>query len=289
MTLKISTIVDYLQLERIEENIFRGKSRDLGTPQVYGGQVLGQAIQAAQHTVENRNAHSVHCYFLRRGDFNAPIIYEVDRSRDGSSFAARRVVAIQHGRPIFTMSASFQQPEEGLDHGQSIAMPPPPPGAGEDRGLLPEDGAHTIRQPHEEFQICPVDDEDKTDPLSYQWWIKTRQGLPDDGDIHRSVLAYISDLGLLGASLLPHGYSLKNWKTTGPKLLLASIDHALWFHRPFRVDEWLLYYMRPVSTSGARGLALGSIYDASGALVATTAQEGLTRLREDSPKPREGA
>ena len=279
MTTEISKIVDYVQLERIEENIFRGESRDLGTPQVYGGQVLGQAIQAAQLTVAGRPVHSVHCYFLRRGDFNAPIIYEVDRSRDGSSFTARRVVAIQHGRPIFTMSASFQAPEEGLDHGMRVEMPPLPT-PGEHRAPpMPIIGQRNMQRPHSEFQIYEVAPQDQTDPMSFQWWVKTRHALPDNQDIHRSVLAYISDFGLLTASLLPHGITTKESYNTTPNFIFASIDHAIWFHRPFRVDEWLLYYIRPVSTSGARGLSIGSLYDTEGTLVATTIQEGLARQR----------
>lgn len=279
MTNEISKIVDYVQLERIEDNIFRGESRDLGTPQVYGGQVLGQAIQAAQLTVEGRPVHSVHCYFLRRGDFNAPIIYEVDRSRDGASFTARRVVAIQHGRPIFTMSASFQAPEEGLDHGMLLEMPPLPK-EGEHRAPpMPIIGQRNMHRPHSEFQIYEVASQDQTDPMSFQWWVKTRHALPDNQDTHRSVLAYISDFGLLTASLLPHGITTEESYDTTPNFIFASIDHAIWFHRPFRVDEWLLYYIRPVSSSGARGLSIGSLYDPQGTLVATTIQEGLARQR----------
>lgn len=279
MATEISKIVDYVTLERIEDNIFRGESRDLGTPQVYGGQVLGQAIQAAQRTVEGRPVHSVHCYFLRRGDFNAPIIYEVDRSRDGSSFTARRVVAIQHGRPIFTMSASFQAQEEGFDHGSTIAMPPLP--GDDDRHELPMPilGLRNMRRPHGEFQVYQVAEQDKTDPMSFQWWVKTRHALPDNQDIHRSVLAYISDFGLLNASLMPHGISVQDWSKATPDIIFASIDHAIWFHRPFRVDDWLLYYIRPISSSSARGLSIGSLYDTNGTLVATTMQEGLARQR----------
>jgi len=277
MTSEISKIVDYVQLERIEENIFRGESRDLGTPQVYGGQVLGQAIQAAQQTVQGRPVHSVHCYFLRRGDFNAPIIYEVDRSRDGSSFTARRVVAIQHGRPIFTMSASFQTPEEGLDHGTRIEMPPLPGDDNQHELPMPILGLRNRLRPHSEFQVYQVAAQDKTDPMSFQWWVKTRHRLPDNEDIHRSVLAYISDFGLLSASLLPHGISLEDSTQTTPNIIFASIDHAIWFHRPFKVDNWLLYYIRPVSSSSSRGLSIGSLYDMDGNLVATTAQEGLAR------------
>ncbi|MGI9295558.1 MAG: acyl-CoA thioesterase [Pseudomonadales bacterium] len=237
-------------------------------------------MQAAQATVEGRPVHSVHCYFLRRGDFNAPIVYEVEHSRDGGSFTARRVVAIQHGRPIFTMSASFQATEAGLDWGRRIDMPPLPskPGRTARHSSQSDNGPrHKIAMPTSDFTLCRVEQAHKTDPQSLQWWIKTRDALPEEQDIQRAVLAYISDFGLLGASLLPHEYPVEDPNAPRPKILFASIDHAIWFHRPCKVDEWLLYYCRSISTSGARGTAQGSLYDAEGMLVATTMQEGLVR------------
>lgn len=275
MASNLSKIIDFMQLERIEENIFRGESQNLGTPQVFGGQVLGQALNAAQQTVDGRPAHSVHAYFLRRGDFNAPIVYQVDRSRDGGSFSARRVEAIQHGRPIFTLSASFQVPEEGLDHHDQRSLPPIP----KQTSITEQHGPHPFRLA-QDFDIFKVDstndDANKDTSYSMQWWLKTREPLPDDPAIHRTVLAFISDYGLLPTSLMPHGFDITDkskWKDT----VLASIDHTIWFHRPCRMDEWLFYDCKPISTSGGRGASHGSLYTQSGTLVATTFQEGLTR------------
>jgi acyl-CoA thioesterase-2 len=275
-------VLKFLELERIEENIFRGESRDLGTPQVYGGQVLGQALLAAQATVEEGRApHSVHSYFLRRGDFNAPIVYEVDRSRDGRSFTARRVVAVQHGRPIFTLSASFQHEEPGLEYDAKIEMPPLP-------GDLPKNEEWETKQqekiaeenkpcvkhrPTSGFALRPVGTDYRSDKDSLQWWIKTSDPVPDDHKAHTALLAYFSDFGLLASSLIPLGFRIGGMDD----ILFATIDHSIWYHRPFKVDDWLLYYCRSVSVSGARGFAHGSIYNQDGLLVASTAQEGLAR------------
>ncbi|MFK8019682.1 MAG: acyl-CoA thioesterase [Pseudomonadales bacterium] len=276
---KISKIVDFLQLERIEENIFRGESRDMGTPQVFGGQVLGQAMEAASCTVEDRAVHSVHAYFLRRGDFNAPIVYEVDRSRDGRSFSARRVVAIQHGRPIFTMSASFQTPEEGLESARGIVMPALPENADKSSGKKAAKNA--VPMPHSDFKVWRLDEEQRTDKESFQWWMRTRDTLPDDPRTHASVLAYISDFGLLGSAILPLTEELGPREARRKEIQFASIDHTIWFHRPFRMDEWLLYYCRSISNSQSRGLAQGSVYNRDGLLVASTMQEGLVRVVGD--------
>lgn len=281
----IDNIVGFLQLERIEENIFRGESQDLATGQVYGGQVLGQALQAAKMTVVDRPAHSVHAYFLRKGDVNAPIVYEVDRSRDGRSFTARRVVAIQHGRPIFTLAASFQQPEDGLEFETRIAMPAIPAAAADATAAAEEsiDAVPTLLKPTSFFDVRPVNPIENSASNSLQWWVRSKKALSDDANCHRAVLAFLSDFGLLGSTLVPHGYSIADLKRmTGnepPKaaFAIASIDHAIWFHRAFRVDEWLLYQCCPVSTSGARGLAHGSVYAENGTLVASTTQEGLIR------------
>ncbi len=275
MSVEIRSIQDILTLERIEEDIFRGQSQNIGTPQVYGGQVLGQAIAAAQVTIDNRPVHSVHAYFLRKGDFNAPIIYKVDRNREGRSFAARRVVAIQHGKPIFTLAASFQVPEEGLEYQDVLTLP----NIDDATPLFPRKPEDSRRdgkiRPTHYFDMRVVDTPVGENSLSF--WIKTRDTLPDDADLHREVLAYVSDFGLLYSALVPHGYNFLSLKKPLSELALASIDHAIWFHRTFRADEWLFYQCVPVSTSGGRGLGRGSFIDVEGRLVATTIQEGLMR------------
>ncbi|MGI9293581.1 MAG: acyl-CoA thioesterase [Pseudomonadales bacterium] len=296
MSPALNNIIGFLQLERIEENIFRGASQDLGTGQVFGGQVLGQALQAAKMTVADRPAHSVHAYFLRKGDVSAPIIYEVDRSRDGRSFTARRVVAIQHGRPIFTLSASFQQPEEGLDFETRIAMPGLPAAKEKTPSDVEKadndadksiDTAPALLGPTSFFEVRAVDPAEIQTPSCLQWWIKSKESLPDDVNFHRAVLAYLSDFGLLGSTLIPHGYPIARRKKSPAEkksradMSIASIDHAIWFHRSFRADRWLLYQCCAVSTSSARGLAHGSVYAENGTLVASTTQEGLIRKKTE--------
>lgn len=285
MTELLQELVSLLKLERLEDNLFRGPSRDIGTSRVFGGQVLGQAIKAAQYTVEaRRNIHSLHAYFLREGDHDHPIIYEVDRSRDGKSFSARRVVAIQHGRPIFTLSASFQIDEEGLEY--SIEMPEVP---GPDT-LLSVREYETRHMNHlpEKFQrllslsapfdIKPVDFdeqlESKSSSSGRHFWIKTTDKLPAEPQLHRSILAYVSDYGLLTSTLVPHGLHFLD-----SSLIMASIDHAMWFHRPFSMDQWLLYSCEAVFTGNARGLAKGHFFQEDGSLVASTSQEGLLRSK----------
>jgi len=282
-------LIALLQLERIEDNIFRGDSRDIGSAQVFGGQVLGQALSAAQHTVEERVAHSLHAYFLRRGDMEAPIIYEVDRARDGGSFSTRRVVAIQHGRPIFNLAASFQNPEPGLDHQADAPDVPGPEGLSDlaeiacayiDKLPVKIRRFMTDKRP---FEFRPVDplsigSSEPQSPVKHVW-IRAVDSLPDDVALHQNLLAYVSDFELLGTSALPHGLPFAEGK-----VIMASLDHALWFHRPFRIDEWLLYTMDSPNASGARGFARGQLFDAKGMLVASTAQEGLVRVIE---KPRE--
>ncbi|MFK7806609.1 MAG: acyl-CoA thioesterase [Saprospiraceae bacterium] len=262
-----------LDLERIDTNIFRGQSQDIGTKQVFGGQVLGQAIAAAQMTISDRSAHSAHAYFLRKGDFNAPIIYEVDHSRDGRSFSTRRVVAIQHGRPIFITSASFQIKEEGLEFYNPVELPdlesafkiPMPEGNGSSK--------YRIAQ---YFDARIIDPQNSANKNQYQIWLRLREELPDHGDLHRSILAYVSDFGLLISTLMPHGINLGTLHKV-KDFILASIDHAIWFHRPFKVDEWFFYECSPVSTSSSRGMARGSFYNQAGVLIASTTQEGLIR------------
>ena len=281
------SIYDVLTLERIEKNIFRGQSQDIGTPQVFGGQVLAQALESAQATVEDRTIHSVHAYFLNKGDFEAPIIYEVDRSRSGRSFSARRVVAIQHGRPIFTMSASFQIDEHGLDYGQKIAMPKLPDAATTTytpwQKSVKSNGSPTPRsqkiraiKPTSYFDSEIVSVSNEHSDANLQVWLKLKENVSGDETRHKTLLAYVSDLGLLLATLTPHGYQVFNPLEIS-KFALASIDHAMWFHRPFKIDQWMLYKSQAISTSNARGLAKGSFYSAEGELVATTMQEGLIR------------
>ena len=279
-------LLKLMELEPLEVNLFRGVSRDIGTERVFGGQVLAQALLAASYTVEDRQAHSLHAYFLRAGDHQAPIVYNVDRSRDGRSFSSRRVVAIQHGRPIFTLAASFQVEEEGLDH--QFEMPDvPPPEEVEPWALLPlEDFDHMPESMQRwldrfgpfEFRVVrgPAPAHRVPQPPFKELWFKLHGQLDDDPQLHRALLAYVSDFHLIGTATLPHGIS---W--VQGNLMIASLDHAMWFHREFRLDDWLLYVCDSPSTSGGRGLARGMIYNRHGHLVASTAQEGVIRVRED--------
>ncbi|MEM8811528.1 MAG: acyl-CoA thioesterase II [Pseudomonadota bacterium] len=280
----IARLLATLDLERLELNLFRGRSPQVGWQRVFGGQVVGQALVAAARTVEERTVHSLHGYFLRPGDPEVPILYEVDRIRDGRSFATRRVVAIQHGRAIFSMSASFQVSEEGLDH--QIGMPDVPmpedlPSEKELRDLYIDIAPENVRRYWERdrpIELRPITMEHyftrhKLEPLQ-KIWFRATGPLPDSSDIHDCVLAYASDMTLLDTSLFAHGRSVFD-----PDLQLASLDHALWFHRPFRADDWLLYSQDSPNTSGARGFNRGSIYDRSGRLVASVVQEGLIRIR----------
>lgn len=283
MDRRLADLLHILELEPLEVNLFRGESRDIGSPQVFGGQVLGQALVAASRTVEGRFCHSLHSYFLRRGDFDAPIVYQVDRSRDGHSFTTRRVVAIQHGEQIFHMSCSFQVPEPGIDHADWMPDVPPPEGLRdfEDyREELMRELPEKVRRffSHERpFEFRPVKMPDYLNPkvqaARKHVWFRAVDRLPtDDPVLHRCLLAYVSDYNLLETATLPHALSFL-------QLQMASIDHAMWFHRPFRVDDWLLYVTDSPSASGARGFARGSVYTRDGALVASTAQEGLIRVR----------
>lgn len=281
----IEDLLQVLQLEKLEINLFRGVSRDIGLPQVFGGQVLGQALAAASATIgDDRAVHSLHAYFLLPGDVAAPIIYEVDRSRDGGSFSSRRVVAIQHGQPIFHMSASFQVEQAGLEH--QLPMPDvTPPEALEDVGVIVGRSPHIAPEYKAWFniplpiQFRPVNGEeflspDPSAPVT-QFWFRAGGALPDDPVLQRSVLAYASDFYLLRAATHPLGIAFPS-----PRLRLASIDHAMWFHRPVRADDWLLYCIDSPSASGSRGLSRGSIFNRQGQLVASVAQEGLIRVKD---------
>ncbi|MFO1393655.1 MAG: acyl-CoA thioesterase II [Steroidobacteraceae bacterium] len=278
----LADLVALLDLERLEMNLFRGESRDIGSPQVFGGQVLGQALRAAYGTVDDRKVHSLHAYFLRRGDFNAPIIYEVDRSRDGASFSNRRVLAIQHGQPIFNMAASFQVEEDGPDHQVPVPDVAPPE---ELPDLTLEVRKHLARMPAErrkfwqlerpfEFRSVEAIQAGEPSPGVRNLWFRLVDRCPDDPILHHCLLAYMSDYHLLETATLPHGLAYRPEDVT-----LASLDHGMWFHRPVRVDEWLLYALISPSSSGSRGLAFGRIFDRAGRLVASTAQEGLMRTR----------
>jgi len=280
MDQRLAELLKLLDLERLEDNLFRGQSRDVGAPQVFGGQVLGQALVAASRTVDERLVHSLHAYFLRRGDVNAPIVFEVDRSRDGGSFTSRRVVAIQHGQPILTMSASFQQAEPGMDHQAPMPDAPPPEGLrdlGEINAEMLDRVPEKVRgffQHQRPFEFRPVNPPNYTNPApsapAKQQWFRAVDRLPDDQPLHRCLLAYVSDYHLLDTATLPHGISFL-------QLQMASIDHVIWFHRDVRVDEWLLYAIDSPSASGARGFGRGAIYSRDGRLVASVAQEGLIR------------
>lgn len=284
MDRRLADLIHLLKLERLEINLFRGESRDIGNPQVFGGQVLGQALMAAYATVEGRAAHSLHAYFLRPGDFNAPIVYEVDRARDGGSFTSRRVIAIQHGEQIFNMAASFQVEQEGLEH--QIAMPAvPPPEELQDfedyivekRNQIPEQFRRLFKYPRPfEFRPVqpPLDLKPTEQPATKQVWFRAVDKIPgDDPALQRSLLAYVSDYHLLDTTLRPHALSWLN-----ADIRMASIDHAMWFHKALRVDEWLLYALDSPSASGARGFTRGSIFTRDGKLIASTAQEGLIRI-----------
>jgi acyl-CoA thioesterase II len=282
----LQSLIDVLDLEYIEENIFRGTNRNLGSKRVFGGQVLAQALVAARRTVDaERMPHSLHAYFILPGDIEAPIVYDVDRIRDGGSFTTRRIRAIQHGQPIFNMSASFHRPEPGLEHQDEMPGDIPGPEELSDEldliravaDRFPDEVRDIVTQdrPFHFRQVDPVDlFKPQVRPPRNAVWFKTVARLADDPSIHQSLLAYASDHGLLPISLRPHGLS---WFY--PNMQVASLDHVLWFHRPFRVDEWLLYLTESPSASGARGFTRGSIYDQSGALVASVAQEGLIRKK----------
>jgi len=285
----LKDLIKLLNLETLEDNLFRGESRDLGGKSVFGGQVIGQALTAASRTVSSSVPHSLHAYFLRPGDMNKPIIYDVDRIRDGRSFTARRVQAIQNGLPILSMMVSFQQPEDGLEHQAAMPQVPQPEQLKSmaqhvEQWLdeVPEvsERAHTSLTREVAIEFKPIHPSNplrpSVQPPSQAFWLRAAGALPNDGLLHRSVLAYATDFYLLSTALRPHAM---NWfsETTA----VASIDHAIWFHREFRVDDWLLYVMDSPTAQGARGLSRGLIYDRSGRLVASVIQENLMRKLGD--------
>ena len=280
----LDELVAQLQLEQLENNLFRGRSNDIGSPAVFGGQVLGQALMAAARTVPTHAVHSLHAYFLRPGDKEAAIVYEVDRIRDGASFTTRRVTAIQHGKAIFHMTASFQQSEQGVEHQRAMPETPDPDGLRDDQEAmravfdqLPQRAREVLgRQRPIEFRtVNPVH------PIApgvqspcNQAWMRATGALPDDPILHRALLAYACDFSLLSVALRPHGLTYFQ-----PNVQSVSLDHAMWFHRDFRFDDWLLYETDSPSASGARGFCRGSLFSRDGRLVASVSQEGLIRKR----------
>jgi acyl-CoA thioesterase II len=286
MTDPLDQLVGLLDIEQIEVNLFRGFSPNETSVRVFGGQVLGQALVAASRTVEDREAHSLHGYFLRPGDPKTPIIYDVDRIRDGKSFTTRRVNGIQHGKAIFSMSVSYQVAEAGLDHQSTMPDVPMPEDLQTEQELraavldkIPEKfrGWYSRERP---VEIRPVDPYDPTDPpvreATKSVWFKARHKLPEDASIHKCVLAYASDMSLLETCLGPHGMGFMT-----PNMQMASLDHAMWFHRPFKADEWMLYTQDSPSASGARGFNRGEVFTRDGELIASVTQEGLARLHQD--------
>jgi acyl-CoA thioesterase II len=281
----LEALIQQMDLEQLEVNLFRGQSKDLWGPRVFGGQVVGQALIAAERTIEARVPHSLHAYFLLPGDADAPIVYQVERIRDGKSFSARRVQAIQHGRPILSMIASFQVPEDGLEHAAPMPEVPPPEALlptstlnarwVAEAGPLPP-GAKEALLARSAIEFRPVEPRNPLAPSPAEprqaVWFRAVDRVPDDPRLHRCLLAYASDYHLVGTALRPHG---RSWFQRS--MVVASLDHALWFHRDGRVDEWLLYVMDSPSSQKARGLARGLVYDAGGRLVASVAQEGLMR------------
>ena len=281
MATDISSLISVLDLEQLEVNLFRGYSPQNNWKRVFGGQVVGQALVAAARTVEDRLTHSLHSYFLLGGDPKVPIIFEVDRIRDGGSFTTRRVVAIQHGHAIFSMGVSFHKEETGFSH--QFAMPDVPdpetlPTEEELRDKVPE-SMRRMWMMDRPVELRPVNLDryaltGKADQIQ-KIWFRTKGSLPDDKRLHQCALAYASDFTLLHAALVQHGRP-----PFDPSLMMASLDHAVWFHRDFRADEWLLYVQDSPSAEGARAFTRGTIYDRKGVLVASVAQEGLIRVRK---------
>jgi acyl-CoA thioesterase-2 len=281
----LADLIDLLALERIDRDLFRGRSQDLGWGAIFGGQVLGQALSAAAQTVvAERVVHSLHGYFVRAGDVTRSILYQVDRLRDGKSFSTRRVVALQEGEAIFSLEASFQIQEEGFEHQDPMPEVPAPEALRSERAMalaiadrLPPKlvAMATAERP---IEIRPVEPRNplapRVLPPRRNQWYRAIDTLPDDPALHRYLLAYASDFSFLGTAMDPHGVS---WLVPG--MHVASIDHAMWFHRPFRFDDWVLYVVDSPSASGARGLVRGQFFDRHGRLLASTAQEGLMRKR----------
>ena len=288
MSKPLDDLVELLSLEQIEEDLFRGQSLDLGFYRLFGGQALGQSVSAATQTVDpSRTVHSVHGYFLRPGDANLPIVYQVERQRDGGSFSSRRVTAIQKGAPIFSCSVSFHLREDGYHHQPSMPQDIPAPETLVCEQEMARNFIHLIPEPMRESYLAeraieirhvervnPLAPE-RREPLKYVWF-RANGSLPDSPELHKYLLTYASDFNLLITSLLPHGVTIHQ-----PGMQCASIDHAIWLHSDLRMDDWLLYAMDSPWAGNSRGFSRASIFNRAGQLVASVAQEGLTRLRED--------
>ncbi|MEL0635976.1 acyl-CoA thioesterase II [Marinomonas sp. TI.3.20] len=281
----VHNLIDLLRLERLSSTKFIGRSQDIGFPKVFGGQVVGQSLSAATQTVEARHPHSLHCYFLRPGDSNHPIEYDVEVVRDGGSFSVRRVTASQFGKSILVMTISFQIEESGFDHQEVMPNVPGPESFKSELSLYQEHAGEIPQKVRElfvadrpiEYRIVENQNPFRPRPgiAKRHMWIRSVDVLPDEPLIHQSMLAYTTDYGFLETALMPHGISIGN-----PYLNVASLDHSIWFHRAFRLDEWLLYVADSPSTSHSRGFVRGQIFNLSGELVASTAQEGLLRYNK---------
>lgn len=290
MSSAVSDLLSILDLERLEVNLFRGRSPQVGMKRVFGGQVLGQALVAATRTVEGVLPHSLHAYFLLAGDPSVPIIYDVDRIRDGKSFTTRRVVAIQHGQAIFSLMVSFHADETGLDHQMKMPDVPHPDALPDDaeikQKILPQlpEAVRNYYLRNRPIELRPVDfgryAGKRQEGDRFNIWMRTTAPLPHDPAIHRCALAYASDLTILDTALLPHQRSVFDRNIMG-----ASLDHALWFHRPFHADQWLLYTQDSPNMHGARGFGRGLIFAEDGTLIASVAQEGMLRERRAEAKP----
>ncbi len=279
----VENLVETLALEPIEMNLFRGTSPTDGGPRIFGGHVIAQALLAAYETVQDRVCHSIHCYFIRPGDPKVPILYEVDRARDGASFTTRRVVAIQHGQQIFNLAGSFQVPEEGFEHQAVMPYAPPPETLDDGRAQLkalaktlsPEMIKAMSRPRPIQLREATPREPDETAPPVNNVWMRARAPIGPDAHLHQALLAYASDMALLGTAMRPHGVS---WHTQG--LQSASLDHAMWFHRPSNFNDWHLYAQDTPNASGGRGFIRGQLFSQDGTLVASVAQEGLIRMRK---------
>ena len=285
MSQVLDELLNLLKLEPIEQGLYRGQSQDLGFRALFGGQVMGQALSAAQETVDPaRYVHSLHSYFLRPGDAKKPVVYEVEVIRDGNSFSTRRVKAIQHGNVIFYLTASFQAQEEGFEHQHQMPTVPQPEEIPSYKDFIREHQHFIPEEVRDKFlaekpiELRPVEQynwikPEKTDPICHMW-IKANGAMPNNQHIHHSMLAYTSDFHFLPTALFTHGVSY--WH---PNFQLATIDHSMWFHRPFRMDDWLLYVIENPTNMNGRGLVRGQIYARTGELVASTMQEGVMRQR----------
>jgi acyl-CoA thioesterase-2 len=286
MSSAVADLLSLLDLEPLEVNLFRGRSPQSGWQRVFGGQVIGQALVAALRTVDNRPPHSLHAYFMLPGDPKVPIVYEVDRIRDGKSFTTRRVVAIQHGHAIFATGISFHADEPGMSHQAKMPDVPKPEDLPSEADIkartlqMMPDPVRRYFERERPIELRPVEFTRylgvKSEEAKFHVWIRATGKLPDDLAIHQCVLAYASDMTLLDAALVPHGRTVFE-----KRIMAASLDHALWFHRPFRADDWLLYAQDSPNLSGARGFSRGLIFTRDGTLVASVAQEGLVRERRD--------